>query len=364
MNKKFKYKWLVLVSSTILAFCGFGIRGNADSVSTNTNGDSATVAQVNNNQSSYALYDSSTTQDGSVEGNTTMKSSDGENKVTTHWDSVESGSSSSSASDSSSSANTSSGDGTATSYGDATGNNVDQNSSSTNSGSTTDGASASSSSANASSNSSQPMLGMGDKGSAAAGSGLDNIIKPVIDKIVPGGGLDNTKPNVSSSSSSQTDGSTTAPANSQPDSAAAGQSQVNSAAESAGAVANQQTVRTPNQSVIEQSQAKTIQKNSFANRVSKSDPNNTQKNTTKLVGFTTFSNLFYKQVLNKKKDPGKFTTTNGKKVTITTPVSSVKYTEHDVSGFAESLPVIISLAIIGIVGLSFIIFDPLRFIFR
>ncbi|WP_260152082.1 hypothetical protein [Lentilactobacillus hilgardii] len=98
--------------------------------------------------------------------------------------------------------------------------------------------------------------------------------------------------------------------------------------------------------------------NSFANRVSKSDSANAQKNTTKLVSFNTFSNLFYKQALNNKKNPGKFTTSKGKKVTITTPVSSVKYTDHDVNGIVETL------SIIGIVALSFIIFDPLRFIFR
>ncbi|MFT8744646.1 MAG: hypothetical protein ABF767_13410, partial [Lentilactobacillus hilgardii] len=70
------------------------------------------------------------------------------------------------------------------------------------------------------------------------------------------------------------------------------------------------------------------------------------------------------QALNNKKNPGKFTTSKGKKVTITTPVSSVKYTDHDVNGIVETLPVIITLSIIGIVAVSFIIFDPLRFIFR
>ncbi|EEI20178.1 hypothetical protein G8J22_00772 [Lentilactobacillus hilgardii] len=308
--------------------------------------------------SQWALQSSSQYSE-SVEEAASSDSTQNSSSAVTGWNSVGS-SSAVSSSDSTSSSSSNSNGGTTTTYDNANSNNVDPNSDSS--------SSASSSSADANSSSSEPMLGLGDKGSAGAGSGADKVVKKIIDKVVPGGGLDNTKPNVpANNSSSATTGQQAETVTGATDSSRFSDAQQSDTNGQGNAYAANSAVaaQAKRQTAIEKPSANdAMTHNSFANRVSKSDSANAQKNTTKLVSFNTFSNLFYKQALNNKKNPGKFTTSKGKKVTITTPVSSVKYTDHDVNGIVETLPVIITLSIIGIVAVSFIIFDPLRFIFR
>ncbi|MCV3739711.1 hypothetical protein OF387_00575 [Lentilactobacillus hilgardii] len=374
MNKKFKFRWSLMASSIMLALFGFGVGGNAEADSANVSTPAQSqVTAVNpssadsNDQSSlhttgdnsqWALQSSSQYSE-SVEEVASSDGTQSSSSAVTGWNSVGS-SSAADSSDSTSSSSSSSNGGTTTTYDNANSNNVDPNSDSS--------SSASSSSADANSSSSEPMLGLGDKGSAGAGSGADKVVKKIIDKVVPGGGLDNTKPNVpANSSSSATAGQQAATATGATDSSRVSDTQQSDTNGQGNAYAANSAVaaQTKRQTAIEKPSANdAMTHNSFANRVSKSDSANAQKNTTKLVSFNTFSNLFYKQALNNKKNPGKFTTSKGKKVTITTPVSSVKYTDHDVNGIVETLPVIITLSIIGIVALSFIIFDPLRFIFR
>lgn len=374
MNKKFKFRWSLMASSIMLALFGFGVGGNAeaDSANVSTPAQSQVIA-VNpssadsNDQSSlhntgdnsqWALQSSSQYSE-SVEEAAFSDSTQNSSSAVTGWNSVGS-SSAVSSSDSTSSSSSNSNGGTTTTYDNANSNNVDPNSDSS--------SSASSSSADANSSSSEPMLGLWDKGSAGAGSGADKVVKKIIDKVVPGGGLDNTKPNVpANNSSSATTGQQAETVTGATDSSRFSDAQQSDTNGQGNAYAANSAVaaQAKRQTAIEKPSANdAMTHNSFANRISKSDSANAQKNTTKLVSFNTFSNLFYKQALNNKKNPGKFTTSKGKKVTITTPVSSVKYTDHDVNGIVETLPVIITLSIIGIVAVSFIIFDPLRFIFR
>lgn len=348
MNWKFKYRWSVMASSIILAFFSFGVGGNAKADSSSTNVQTPVSTQTTSASSSSAsTIDNSSLHTGessqwSLESSSQSSSSNSDKAAVPSWNSVDPAADANSSSDSSSS---SASGGTTTTYGNADDNNVNSSSSSA-----TDTASSSTPS-------SEPMLGLGDKGSAGAGTDADKVVKSIINRVVPGGGLDNTKPDVSgtaASSSSQSD-----PAGTATNATANGQSAGNQQS-STGVIG-----QAANQTAIEQPKAaNAIAHNSFANRVSKSDADSPKKNTTKLVSFDTYSNIFYKQALSKRNNPGKFTTSKGKKVTITTPVSNVKYSDHDVNGVVETLPVIITLSIIGIVALSFIVFDPLRFIFR
>ncbi len=387
MNNKFKFKWSLMASSVLLAFFGLGIRGNADTTPKQTAATTPVQTQTvtvgssfNASSDASALHigeygtrakSTSSSLKGGLEGsNVGTKSNeavnDSQNKVSLSSSSV--GTTTVSSGDAVSSGSTT------TTYGSASDNNVDSTSSSDKEGSG-DGASSSSTAtsndgdqgtaASSSSSSSQPMLGLGDRGSAAAGSGVDKTVKTIIDKVAPKGGLDSSKPQVNSAaagtqsatSSSDTTGAANASSSANVSQTQSGQNNdVTSAA--AMAQANHQT------SIEKPKSAGAISQGSFANRVAKEDNNGAKKNTTKLVSFDTFSDLFYKQAAQVKKSPGKFTTSKGKKVTITTPVSSVKYSDNDENGVMETLPVIITLSIIGLVALSFIVFDPLRFIFR
>ncbi|WP_260152083.1 hypothetical protein [Lentilactobacillus hilgardii] len=191
-----------MASSIMLALFGFGVGGNAEADSANVSTPAQSqVTAVNpssadsNDQSSlhttgdnsqWALQSSSQYSE-SVEEAASSDGTQSSSSAVTGWNSVGS-SSAADSSDSTSSSSSSSNGGTTTTYDNANSNNVDPNSDSS--------SSASSSSADANSSSSEPMLGLGDKGSAGAGSGADKVVKKIIDKVVPGGGLDNTKPNV------------------------------------------------------------------------------------------------------------------------------------------------------------------------
>lgn len=367
MNKKFKFRWSFMASSLILALFSLGVGGNAqaDSASVTTpasaQSTAGSVASANSNESSlhsgdnqqWALQSSSQSTESVAATTASDDNLQSSSSSLAGWNAIDS---SSTSSDSTSTSSSNSNGDTTTTYGNADDNNVDAAASSD----------ASSSSSSAADSSSEPMLGLGDKGAAGAGTGADKTVKKIIDKVVPGGGLDNTKPDVptnraSSTSSQQSAGSdsSTTDNSTAVQSAAGSQSASNSSTTSGmmAGVKRQTAIEKPNSS-------DEMAHNSFADRVSKSDTASAAKNNTKLVSFNTFSKLFYKQALNKKQNPGKFTTSKGKKVTITTPVSSVKYTDHDVNGIVETLPVIITLSIIGFVAISFIVFDPLRFIFR
>lgn len=367
MNKKFKFRWSITASSIMLALFSFGVGGDAKADNTTVPAKTQVTAvnpSSTNNSEQSSLHNGDNSQwalqSTSQSAGSVGKDSSSERSSTTTV----------SGSDTASSSSSSNNGDTTTTYGNADDNNLGSSNSSSASS-----ASSASSSASAGSSSSEPMMGLGDKGSAAAGTGADKVIKKIIDKVVPGGGLDDTKPDVppvdsSTGSNQQATNQTTSSQATDSGKAATSNSnqasqqtpQIESGVDAGGSNAVAQSNR---QTAIEKSNAvNTLTHNSFANRVSKSDHVGTQKSNAKLVSFDTFSNLFYKQALNQKKNPGKFTTSKGKKVTITTPVSNVKYTNHDVNGVIETLPVIITLSIIGIVAVSFIVFDPLRFIFK
>lgn len=132
-----------------------------------------------------------------------------------------------------------------------------------------------------------------------------------------------------------------------------------------------ETLVVPDQPIIEsQNVHNDIVGDTFADKVTKSDPKAVKEataianNKTKLLTFNAFSDKIYRHVLKTAQKPGTVTTTSGHKVTLTTPVKHVKYTEHDSTGVSETLPVMATLAIIGVAGITFNAFDPLRFLFK
>ncbi|PAK83123.1 prolipoprotein diacylglyceryl transferase [Lentilactobacillus parakefiri] len=133
----------------------------------------------------------------------------------------------------------------------------------------------------------------------------------------------------------------------------------------------QETLAGINQPIIESTHIHNdIVGDTFADHVTKSDPKAIKEvtaianNKTKLLTFNAFSDKIYRHVLKTAQKPGTVTTTTGHKVTLTTPVKHVKYTEHDSTGISETLPVMATLVIIGVAGITFIAFDPLRFLFK
>lgn len=132
-----------------------------------------------------------------------------------------------------------------------------------------------------------------------------------------------------------------------------------------------ETLVVPDQPIIEsQNVHNDIVGDTFADKVTKSDPKAVKEataianNKTKLLTFNAFSDKIYRHVLKTAQKPGTVTTTSGHKVTLTTPVKHVKYTEHDSTGVSETLPVMATLAIVGVAGITFNAFDPLRFLFK
>ncbi|WP_268913521.1 hypothetical protein [Lentilactobacillus sp. SPB1-3] len=89
-------------------------------------------------------------------------------------------------------------------------------------------------------------------------------------------------------------------------------------------------------------------------------------NKIKMVSMNTFYNAFYKKAQTNQKEEGKIVTASGKKAVITTPTKKVNYnfTDKGATTVSESMPVIVSMIVIGIVVVGFVIFDPLRFIFH
>lgn len=133
----------------------------------------------------------------------------------------------------------------------------------------------------------------------------------------------------------------------------------------------QETFGIPDQPIIESHHVHNdVVGDTFADKVTKSDPKKvkevtaTANNKTKLLTFNAFSDTIYRHVLKTAQKPGTITTEMGHKVTLTTPVNHVKYMEHDSTSISETLPVVAALVIIGVAGIAFMAFDPLRFLFK
>ncbi|MFK8797479.1 hypothetical protein ABMS01_07390 [Lentilactobacillus parabuchneri] len=186
----------------------------------------------------------------------------------------------------------------------------------------------------------EPITDVNTDTSVADDSAVDKAVKTVVDKVVPA---------TDSETSDQATSQTASSAATEPDDG----------------------LIPPDQSVIERKPSPNdISGGTFAETVKKSDPKVTKqtvvagKNKTKLLTVNAFSNSIYKHVLRSAKTPGKITTTSGHKVTLTTPVKHVKYSEHDSTAISETLPIVITIAIIAVAGITFIAFDPLKFLFK
>lgn len=194
---------------------------------------------------------------------------------------------------------------------------------------------------------SQAMIGIGKQGTTTEGSTVDDVLKTIIDGVLPNdqpdsGKTGSTATPQSSSSVAVAPSSGTSPASTNPS-----QFPVN----------KQSKIKKPVTS-------KDLAKANFAEVVVESDGSSKTKSKTKLVTFDRFSKSFYKTLSNKKVNAGRLTPINGDKVTITTPVSHVKYLMHDKTSFYDMWPIIATVAVIRLAGLSFFVFDPLKFLFK
>lgn len=191
----------------------------------------------------------------------------------------------------------------------------------------------------------QAMIGIGKPGATTQGSSVDDVLEAIINQVIP-----NDQP-ASSQPAATTPQSQNSVSGNPP--AATGVSSVN-----------------PSQFPVNQSKiekpvtGKAISKPNLEDAIIESDGRHQAKSKTKLVTFDTFSDSFYKTVKNNNVNRGRLTTTNGDKVTITTPVSNAKYLMHDKTGVSDLWPLIATVAVIGLAGLSFFAFDPLRFLFK
>ncbi|MDH5109688.1 hypothetical protein, partial [Lentilactobacillus kefiri] len=220
--------------------------------------------------------------------------------------------------------------------------------------------SSSSDSSSASSSTGSTDLNVGASVVGANDDTLNKVVKDVVDKVTDS----------DSDKSSTVDESTTTPA--VPADPADDNVVVLESPDASEPGETQETLIVPNQPIIESKNIHNdILGDTFADKVTKSDPKavkaaatSASSNKTKLLPFNAFSNKIYRHVLSTAQKPGTVTTTTGKKVTLTTPVKHVKYMEHDSTGISETLPLLGALAIIAVAGVTFIAFDPLRFLFK
>lgn len=187
----------------------------------------------------------------------------------------------------------------------------------------------------------QEMTGIAKQSTASKATGIDETLKSIIDQIIP-----DEQPKADASSES--DNKTTLRS------------------------ANGAIMVNPNQFPI--NKRSRIEKTVTSEDIRKDNPMKTVlpidnnyrniKSKAKLVTFDAFTDSYYQTVNKRRARPGELTTTNGDKVTITTPVSKAKYKMNDQSGVSDMWPLIATVSIIGLAGLSFFAFDPLRFLFK
>lgn len=332
MNTKSKYRLTLLFS--MLVFGSFGVSSQANADTINTGQPTArtvesavtvkpTAADSTSGDSTAALNDSKATAD---------PSADNENDVTTSYGDAKNNQVDTDGNDDNSNTETSTDETTDqtadTSNADKDSAQMTGNAAPSSDQSTADQTNAKDTSADADT-STEPITDVTTGTSVADDPIVDKAVQTVVNKVVPATDSDATDQTASSA-----------------------------------AVA-------PNETVIESTPSPNdISGNTFAAVVKKSDPKTakqtvaTGKNKTKLLTFNAFSNSIYRHVLRSAKTPGKITTTNGHKVTLTTPVKHVKYTEHDTTTISETLPIVITIAIIAVAGITFIAFDPLKFLFK
>lgn len=208
------------------------------------------------------------------------------------------------------------------------------------------------------------MVGAGKNGSAATGSTVEKGVKSVIDQLLPGGSLADSTPTVDqpnanpSESVNSTTGSTAATTQVQ------GQNPTNG--NTAAQAAASQYLSQHGLGQVNGNAKRVSIKSPLSSALKISNNDTAAKNKTKLVSLNAFSNALYKKVQKQKENSGKIVPASGKKATITTPTKNFRYstTGQGATTVSESMPVIVTLSVIGIAVLGFIVFDPLRFIFR
>ncbi|AQW20721.1 hypothetical protein PL11_001715 [Lentilactobacillus curieae] len=358
-------KWITVLCSTSAALLLSPVvsGGSTDQVFASSGGDSSTEVQYQKQTS----VNESTNVDHAAkveqynESKTASTTSNDGTTTTTTYDShptnnqiggttADSSSvSDSSQNSSSSSATNSSSANSSTDAADSTGAAANQSSANKNSSSTGDGFA---------------MVGAGKSGSAATGSTVEKGVKPVIDQLLPGGSLADSTPTVNqpnantNTNASSTTGSTAATTQGQ------GQTATNGNTASQAAASQYLSQRGLGQ--VNGNGKKGSIKSPLSSALEISNNETAAKNKTKLVSLNAFSNALYKKVQKQKENSGKIVPASGKKATITTPTKNVRYstTGQGATTVSESMPVIVTLSVIGIAVLGFIAFDPLRFIFR
>ncbi|MEE8824503.1 hypothetical protein LASUN_22920 [Lentilactobacillus sunkii] len=185
---------------------------------------------------------------------------------------------------------------------------------------------------------------------------INKVVKTVVDKVTDD----------SDKTDSEDDSATPAPTAEAP----ADNAVVLESPDSANPNKVEETLIVPNQPIIESRVHNDISGDTFADKLSKSDSKaikavaTASNSKTKLLTFNAFSDKIYSHVLKTAQKPGKVTTVTGRKVTLTTPVKHVKYMDHDTTGISETLPIMVTLAVIAVSGVTFFAFDPLKFLFK
>ncbi|KRK88934.1 hypothetical protein FD17_GL002197 [Lentilactobacillus sunkii DSM 19904] len=185
---------------------------------------------------------------------------------------------------------------------------------------------------------------------------INKVVKTVVDKVTDD----------SDKADSEDESATSAPTAEAP----ADNAVVLESPDSANPNKVEETLIVPNQPIIESRVHNDISGDTFADKLSKSDSKAIKavatagNSKTKLLTFNAFSDKIYSHVLKTAQKPGKVTTVTGRKVTLTTPVKHVKYMDHDTTGISETLPIMVTLAVIAVSGVTFFAFDPLKFLFK
>lgn len=185
---------------------------------------------------------------------------------------------------------------------------------------------------------------------------INKVVKTVVDKVTDD----------SDKADSEDESATSAPTSEAP----ADNAVVLESPDSANPNKVEETLIVPNQPIIESRVHNDISGDTFADKLSKSDSKAIKavaiagNSKTKLLTFNAFSDKIYSHVLKTAQKPGKITTVTGRKVTLTTPVKHVKYMDHDTTGISETLPIMVTLAVIAVSGVTFFAFDPLKFLFK
>ncbi|MBZ3776515.1 hypothetical protein K9P40_05415 [Lentilactobacillus otakiensis] len=364
MNTKSKYRLTLLFS--LIVFGGFGVGTQAQAATTGSTQSSTEVQSISNSKSTVSANpangtSSNTSADTDSEGSSSSqlddskanKNSDSSSVTTTYGDAKDN------------QVKPTDNDDTSDAKGETTAVSESSVSSATPQQTTTQQAdsesestaSESTSSTTSSSSATSSDLNAGASVVGAGDDAIDNVVKTVVDKVIPDADKSDSDVQAQTASSAVDTPDDSTVVLESPDTAQPGKTE--------------ETLIVPDQTIIESSNVHNdIVGDTFADKVTNSDPKAVKaasaitSNKTKLLTFNAFSNTIYRHVLKTAQKPGTITTVTGSKATLTTPVKHVKYMEHDSTGISETLPVMATLAVIAVAGVTFIAFDPLRFLFK